>query len=213
LVERLALSVALLNANQFHIASVDAINSPLPIQLISFAAVADGPRVRVDWETASEINNDFFSVERSADGEQFMPVGVVKGAGTTSRTSVYRHFDEFPMLGVSYYRLRQTDIDGTYTFSGIQRVVIDEIPAQVRAYPNPVRDGKLTVQARGFKPGEMAEVRITDLTGRVVTLGSLVADTNGQVMTTVDLRGSVQGLYLVQLNSASVRWVEKVVVH
>lgn len=212
LVERTALSVALLNANNFHIASIDAINSPLPIELISFKAIAEESRVRLEWETASEINNDFFSVERSGDGEHFVATGTVKGAGTILEQTNYRFYDDFPPAGVSYYRLRQTDLDGTYSFSGIERIVMDEVPAHGRIFPNPSSDGRFTVQVRGLRPGEEAELRITELTGRAVVNGEVQADQNGILQMPVDMRGSSRGIYLVQINSGSLRWVEKVII-
>lgn len=212
LVERLALSVALLNANNFHIASVDAVNSPLPIELLSFNATPDGSRVRVEWTTATELNNDYFTVERSVDGEKFSVAGNVPGAGNSFQQQSYQYLDEFPLTGVSYYRLRQTDIDGTFSFSPIKRVEISAAVAGLLVSPNPVEDGALKFRARGLRAGEEAEIRLIDLNGR--NLGALMvqADAAGTIEGTVDVKGTGPGLYLLQMHAASFRSTEKVVI-
>lgn len=97
-------------------------NIALPIELISFDAELRDGRVELRWATASEINNDYFTIERSTDGRSFQPIKKVRGSGNSTTRIDYQATDDGPLPGYSYYRLRQTDYDGTYTFSEIKTV-------------------------------------------------------------------------------------------
>jgi len=91
----------------------------LPIKLSHFNARLTEGRVELDWATASEINNDFFTIERSEDGKNFNPVTTVQGAGNSTVMNYYESIDREPLGGVSFYRLKQTDFDGKYTYSQV----------------------------------------------------------------------------------------------
>lgn len=102
--------------------------SPLPITLVSFTAAQHKNNVQLDWTTASEINNDFFTIERSTDALNFEPIGTVKGAGNSNTIKNYQYLDitsnlEHQTSNTLYYRLKQTDFDGTVSYSPIQSVV------------------------------------------------------------------------------------------
>ena len=97
-------------------------NGMLPVKLISFNAVLNNKKVNCTWETASEINNDYFTLERSNDGGDFESIATIKGKGNSSVASHYNFTDYAPLAGTSYYRLKQTDYDGKYTYSDIQKV-------------------------------------------------------------------------------------------
>ncbi len=94
----------------------------LPVKLIAFNAVLENNRVNCTWETASEVNNDYFTIERSVNGDDFEDVGTIKGRGNSSTNSRYHFTDNNPFEGISYYRLKQTDFDGKYSYSSIQTV-------------------------------------------------------------------------------------------
>jgi autotransporter-associated beta strand protein len=96
----------------------------LPITLLSFQAEVKDGLVHTNWVTASEINNDFFTVERSKDGNSWEEVGTVDGAGDSNTELAYAFVDDDPYSGISYYRLRQTDFDGTTSVSEIRAVEI-----------------------------------------------------------------------------------------
>lgn len=93
-------------------------SQPLPVELISFTADAvNNQSVLCRWTTATEINNDYFTVERSQDGMNFEPIGTVDGAGNSTSILQYQHPDHNPYRGISYYRLQQTDFDGQFSYS------------------------------------------------------------------------------------------------
>lgn len=94
--------------------------------------------VILTWSTASEKNNDYFTVERSADNNGFKEIGRVKGSGTTSQTKVYTLVDKQPLIGTSFYRLKQTDINGSYeVFASIEVKISRNDQARLTVFPNP----------------------------------------------------------------------------
>ncbi|OFY86134.1 MAG: hypothetical protein A3F72_06690 [Bacteroidetes bacterium RIFCSPLOWO2_12_FULL_35_15] len=110
----------------FTIGSVNKNTAPLPIELITFVANCLNEKVNVSWTTASEINNDFFTIHRSTDGINFESDGIVDGAGTSAQINNYLWIDEMPLNGNSYYRLSQTDFDGTSKTFDVVSVTCDE---------------------------------------------------------------------------------------
>ena len=94
----------------------------LPIKLLYFKATANGSVVDLDWATTTEINNDFFTIERSVDAINFEPIYFKNGAGNSYVNLYYSTIDKSPLNGVSYYRLKQTDFDGKYSYSNIETV-------------------------------------------------------------------------------------------
>lgn len=94
-------------------------NPPLPIELVFFNAICNEENVKLLWTTASETNNDFFSVERSSNAVDWENVLNVNGAGNSNQPLSYQAWDNEPLNVVSYYRLKQTDFDGSYAYSGI----------------------------------------------------------------------------------------------
>src|SRR5690606_29273558 len=79
----------------------------LPIELLRFDAIPGESDVKLEWETATELNNSHFEVERSADGRNFQQIGTVGGHGTTSQVIAYEFTDNSPLSGKSFYRLKQ----------------------------------------------------------------------------------------------------------
>ncbi len=136
----------------------------LPVTLVNFNAEMRGRQVLLTWETASEINNDLFTVERSSDGFVWEKVLTRKGAGTSNELLFYEETDPFPLQGTAYYRLKQTDFSGNYTYSDIVAVNVNR---ELEIYPNPV-SGILSI--RGGNNGDIKIVNAlgADVTGQVV---------------------------------------------
>lgn len=174
-------------------------NAPLPVTLTRFAAQAAGQDVRLTWETAQELNNDYFVVERSFDGQQFAAISQVKGQGTKATATIYSAVDAQVALNAlsrtAYYRLRQVDTDGTTSFSSVQTVSFPAARTAVAVYPNPATN---SVDARldlsGAAQGTY-QVTITDMTGRTVRTLSRQGGTNDLLEVTALPTGS----YLVQV--------------
>jgi hypothetical protein len=132
----------------------------LPITLLRFDAEARAADVELRWATASETDNAFFLVVRSRDQADWEVVGRASGAGTTHMLHEYRLVDSAPLEGVSYYRLRQVDTDGTSWTS--PSVAVDFVGSRLTAYPVPVAD-ELRFAGRNGRT-----LRILDVHGRVV---------------------------------------------
>lgn len=112
--------------------------SPLPIELVSFEATAMHNNVQLDWTTASEKDNDHFTIERSADAISFVDVLRLPAAGQSTTLQHYRSNDDAPLTGTAYYRLRQTDFDGNETWSPMV-AVHNERPNTFTIFPNPLQ--------------------------------------------------------------------------
>ncbi|MBK8807547.1 MAG: hypothetical protein IPO21_13255, partial [Bacteroidales bacterium] len=123
-------------------ASKNGIN-PLPVELVNFEASSDNHNVLLRWQTASELNNDYFVLERSTDGLFFIQLGQISGAGTTSTQQFYSYSDAGVSAGTYYYRLKQTDYDGTEKYSKVIAVTIvedDSISFEVWPVPSTQND-------------------------------------------------------------------------
>ncbi|HRH69691.1 MAG TPA: T9SS type A sorting domain-containing protein [Flavobacteriales bacterium] len=179
-----------------------SLDNPLPIELISFDARADGDQVRLDWITASERDNDFFTVERSANGIDFSEVLRVDGAGNSTTTLVYQDYDHWPLPGTSYYRLRQTDLDGTFSYSPAVPVVFGGLAERpLIVFGN----SDVITAVHGFPSG--SRYALLDMTGRIIAEGSTTMDNR----TEFNVSGLSPGAYAVRLvngdRSESTRFV------
>lgn len=140
---------------------------PLPITLKSFSARLKGTNVEVVWETETELNNDYFTVQRTTDAEFFEEVIRVKGQGTSSISKRYVTYDQVPPAGRAYYRLRQTDFDGKTSYS---KLVAVDVPASDfrTVYPNPNNGQDIFLSFPDSDVGKKAHVRIMDISGHEI---------------------------------------------
>ncbi|MDN5199955.1 BNR-repeat neuraminidase N-terminal domain-containing protein [Fulvivirgaceae bacterium BMA10] len=142
-------------------------NSPLPVTWLSFEAVLDNGKVHLDWKTASEINNDFFEIQRSEDGRNFEVIGSVNGNGTVNEISTYSFTDKTPLFGGSLYRLRQIDFDGQFDFSNV--VAIDNPftgrQLEVTVYPNPTDQHNINIRVATENRQNEVLVELFDISG------------------------------------------------
>ena len=119
--------------------------APLPVEMSWFRGEALAHGVELNWETASELNNDVFLVERATDGRNFEIIGEVLGNGTTETASNYTYVDENAAPGTNYYRLLQLDYDGSETTSNVITVNRQSDNGGIVVAPNPVQE-ELTIR-------------------------------------------------------------------
>lgn len=143
-----------------------SIDNPLPIELLWFDARPDGSQVRLDWSTASERDNDYFTIERSADGHEFTEVMRVDGAGNSTTTLTYSDYDRWPLPGTSFYRLRQTDLDGA---TAVSNMVVVKMPGKGGNGLVVLNDADRIIALHDLAAGSRMEV--LDMTGRLVWQG------------------------------------------
>ena len=180
--------------------------APLPVGLSAFTAQVAGPTaVQLAWTTASEKNNAGFTVERSVAGQPFKAVGTVPGVGTSTAAHTYTLLDaKLPAEAtLLYYRLRQTDLDGTNTYSPVRTILFSAakqvLPAQLLAYPNQAHQ---TVQVRWLGPATTAPLEVYDALGHLVR--TQATPTNEQE-TVLPLAGLPSGLYILRCGKLSQR--------
>jgi len=139
---------------------------PLPISLVSFFATPLDNSVRLNWETNSEINNDYFTLERLEAGIDWITIGTIDGAGTTDSPQFYEFIDRPKTIGTNYYRLSQTDLDGQKEYFEIisveQKPVITD---KLTAHPNPASDRCVLSGSRD----ELNNIFVFDILGRNLT--------------------------------------------
>jgi hypothetical protein len=164
--------------------------SPLPITLLELKATPHSDHVLVEWATASERDNELFTVERSTDGVNFSAIGSLPGAGDSQSTLHYSLSDRQPLPGLSYYRLRQTDDDGTSTLSD---VVIASRNTLGRTTATKLEDGSWWL----VSADEPLEWEVLDLIGRTVEQGA--AESGKGLL--LDLSGQPGGMYLLVLRT------------
>lgn len=187
------------NGVRMTLGTTDATNTPLPISLLEFTATPADGAVNLLWKTASELNNDYFTIERSADGVVFHEILRVRGAGNSSQTLTYQIQDQQPLTGISYYRLKQTDYDGQYEYFEMVRVRFEQGDTDLLIYPNPTADFIHVNRAQ--------EVRIYSLSGVEMTHQALVKSQGQQSV--LDLRSFPAGYYLLNVGTTTKRIIKR----
>lgn len=180
--------------SQFAIATTDI---PLPIELLSFEVAAVGSSINVKWITLTEKNNDYFTIERSVDGINFIAVGKVSSKGNSLNEALYTFTDPKALSGVSYYRLRQTDLDGRSETFEIRAVKV-ELGGFSNIYPNPTADVIVVSSAKN----DIKSISIYSLLGELVLTRNLTGEN-----VTLNLSNLASGVYTVV--TTGVNWVEK----
>ena len=156
--------------------------SLLPVELASFQVRPyEESAAILLWRTASELNNDHFTVEHSINGLDFQSIEVLPGFGTTNIPNNYTFIDRTPSKGINYYRLKQTDYDGTTTYSEVRTFELQEGETTAVVFPNPVED-VLNVYLGSTVPERELQYTIYDWSGRAIVTGILQsANGNAQI--------------------------------
>ncbi len=146
--------------------TLDNTGGPLPIELIYFSGKTVHKTVELKWATASEENFDYFSIERSFDGKKFIEIAQVKGNGSSYQRLDYSYTDNFPGVGVSYYRLYSIDFDGYTEVFDYVIVNVEGINHDATVFPIPATSGVVNIQIN-FDLKENAQVLFYNSMGHV----------------------------------------------
>jgi hypothetical protein len=175
-------------------------NNPLPVELLFINAKANKLDAIVRWSTASEYNSRGFAIERSFDGTTFTEIDFVKGAGNSKSTLQYSYQDVnvFTKTQVVYYRLKQVDVDGSYTYSEVVSVKQAATQTeQVVVYPNPIIND-VTVELETLTAGK-AEIMITDITGKIIDKTTVEVNQGFNKYTLNQTQQLTHGLYMITI--------------
>jgi hypothetical protein len=202
-----------LNTNNAPVYGIDGIAiSPsvaLPISLVKFSTNKFAEKVKVQWTTATEINNDKFVVERSLDGENFEFVSELRGAGNSRELNAYEVVDANPLKGTSYYRLTQYDFNGaSETFAPVA-VNMGKAVMSMEQVAGSIGQGAGSMALKVFSPiNTHATLSIKDLSGRTLYSEELVL-LEGYQQLTINKSTIGTGIYLIQLNTGTEAVIKK----
>ncbi len=172
--------------------------TPLPISLSYFKGQATEEGALLTWETLAEESNAYFTIEKSRDGVRFEELTRVKGAGDSDLPLQYKHLDKNPYK-LTYYRLRQTDYDGTTEVFNIVTVSVKDKAEDIKVFPTIVRDRLVNVELPGAT--QALEGTLIDLSGRIILRTNLQEGRNA-----IELPGSLQnGTYILRIYDAALR--------
>lgn len=171
------------------------LNNPLPIELVSFSAeLISLNECLLKWKTSSEINNDYFTVMKSYDGENWFELNKINGAGNSSSMNHYSLVDPNVTSTITYYQLKQTDFDGTSELSNIVSVHSDIEGGDILIYPNPT-ENEITIQS----DSQIISISIVGLDGRLL---KTISGNSGSTIS-VELSDLPNASYFLQINSES----------
>jgi hypothetical protein len=167
----------------------------LPVTFVAFDLQVHAHEVALDWSTSEELNNSYFTVQRTQDGKDWVDIAFIAGAGSSQSLRHYHFTDKHALPGLSYYRIRQTDFDGSHSFTELLRAEVAVAAPDFQLTPNPA-DKLLQIKLRGDL-GQYAEYIITNLSGQTQLRGAVEKQ---------DLAIGVEqlppGIYLVRLNTS-----------
>ena len=186
-----------MNSTRYITLASSSISTPLPITLLSFTANETANGININWQTASEVNNDYFTVERSINGYDWETLLTIEGAGNSNTVLSYAAVDRNPYHGHSYYRLKQTDFDGQFSYSKITSAFINyEQKSLIRIYPNPT-NGLIKVSASNL---ELKFITIQNTFRQDITHKAQIKR-NGDSSFLIDLSRLPSGLYFIKTRS------------
>lgn len=148
--------------------SAGACTLSLPVELVQFTGKAEAGTVLLEWTTATERNNHYFTLERSTDAIYFESVANVPGTGHSTMQQQYQYRDSEPLSGLNYYRLRQTDFDGKPTLLGMIAVQVRENLQHLRVFPNPVVGNLLHLALENWNTDQNWEIAVYNQVGQEV---------------------------------------------
>ncbi len=188
-------------------------NIALPIKLIFFDGKLKDGVVKLSWATASEINNSFFTIERSSDGENFEPVCQQRGANNSTITLYYSDKDHNPLPGISYYRLKQTDFDGHYSYSDVVTIRnhSDELANRIDVKsisPNPFTDN-CTVNFTTYSK-EKVDICLINSAGQLISRDQITTDEGFNNYCFTNLSDLKSGIYFISIINGEQKITKKV---
>ncbi len=174
----------------------------LPITYTKFTATQTKANITLNWQTATELNNSYFAVERSSNAVSYTTVAQVNSTGTGTTVQDYFYTDKLPLAGNNYYRLKQTDKDGKYSYSKTVSIAFLK-PGSIQLYPNPAKE-QLTV--KGLNAAITSTIAVLDAQGK-----QLLQFTAKAAAYSFSIGSLAPGTYMVRVKDENGIAVEKFV--
>jgi hypothetical protein len=188
-------------------------NTTLPIELVLFGGEKCGEEVCLEWKTATEINNEYFNIQRSTDGIAFENIGRVEGAGNSSTSVSYNYTDVSPYQGISYYRLKQNDFNGLFSYSDMVAVEFRRDEFRFDLYPNPNNGTDLNLVINASEEEEVLVV-IKDITGKESYSKIIIIENKGDNIIALDPSEKLgKGIYFIIASSKQEIYSRKMIVN
>ncbi len=170
--------------------------TPLPVELIDFEVKLTAvKKVDIRWKTLSEINNDYFKVEKSLDNVTWIEIEKVQGAGNSSSLINYSSEDKTPVFGNNYYRLKQVDFDGQIRYSEIKNINLTGI-SEIQIFPIPANNS-ISIIGNDI---ESKSIQLVNSIGQVVDYAILSSFSD---LVEIDVNDLMDGFYFIQVNSGN----------
>jgi hypothetical protein len=201
--------------NNFHtyfaLASPPGGGNPLPVELATFNALLENKNVNVSWTTQSEVNNDYFTVERSMDNINYEPLTTVDGAGNTTQAHTYEFVDRNPYAGTSYYRLKQTDFDGHFVYFHPVSI-FNKNKKEFSVYPNPSNGSNIRLNNSGFDLSNCT-ITVQDITGKIIPSSISSSPNFGELELTIDKAYRTSGsMYIITAVNNAESFRQKIII-
>lgn len=207
----MSITISGMTAGTEYFIAVGSDGTALPVEFTYFKATEAKGTVSLEWETATELNNDFFQVQHSVDAMTWTDLEKIQGAGTSITANTYNAYDYYPESGINYYRIKQVDFDGTTDYSEVRMINLGASTSggiQLNGiYPNPFTD-YIKVEYTAPAATEVS-VELLDLNGnRVYQRSELLREGNSNLMVN-GLSRLARGQYVLRLVSGEVVLSEK----
>jgi len=185
---------------------------PLPVELGTFYAESEKAVVRLYWNTYSEHNNKQFIVDRSTDAINFVSIGTIGGAGNSSSIKTYSLSDHQPQEGLSYYRIKQVDFDGSEKIYPMISVYYKNA-IDFSFYPNPVDLNEfISVSMSQIHTDKNLNLSILDLTGKVVYATEVFPGQEEEFKINLSQLSIEKGIYFIKLNASNAQEIRKLII-
>ena len=193
----------------FTLAATTATYPPLPVEIISFEGQCNNNLTQIEFIVASQVNNEFFTVERSTNLMDWEEVGYFDGGGTTNELITYNWSDETPIYGTKYYRISQTDINGEVRyFNPIAVECEHEMDLDITLYPNPASD-KISIDLNfDYFPSEDTYLNIKSIRGEIIKSVPLHLNRGFNIIE-IDCQNLPKGIYIIMINGLDIIKHEK----
>ncbi|MFO0357578.1 MAG: T9SS type A sorting domain-containing protein [Sphingobacteriaceae bacterium] len=177
----------------------------LPIELLTFTASCEANTILLKWSTATELNNDYFTIERSDDAINFEILSTIDGAGNSTQILNYSYVDQTPLKALNYYRLKQTDFNGKFKYSNL--IALDctknGLVNDIRVYPNPA-NFDVTIDLNGNYP--QANLELLNSQGQLIYSDLIMNKIN------LNINKFTSGLYLIKVTTISGVFINKLII-